>query len=51
MLDDATYDSDAAATAGTVTFTSPNLTWTGNLAVGASATVTFSVTVRTSGTP
>ena len=46
VLDDATYDSDASATAGTVSFTSPNLTWTGNLAVGASATITFSVTVN-----
>ena len=46
VLDDAAYDSDAAATAGTVLFASPNLTWTGNLAVGASATITFSVTVN-----
>ena len=46
MLDDAGYDGDAAATAGSVTFTSPNLTWTGNLAVGAVATITFSVTVN-----
>ena len=46
MLDDATYDSDAAATAGTVSFASPNLTWTGNLAAGTSATITFSVTVN-----
>ncbi len=46
VLDDASYDSDAAATAGSVSFASPNLTWTGNLAVGASATVTFSVTVN-----
>ena len=45
VLDDAGYNSDAAATAGTVSFTSPNLTWTGTLAVGASATITFSVTV------
>ena len=46
MLDDATYNSDASATAGTVTFASPNLTWTGNLAIGAIATITFSVTVN-----
>ena len=45
MLDDASYNGDAAATAGTVLFASPNLTWTGNLAVGAMATITFSVTV------
>jgi large repetitive protein len=46
VLDDAVYNSDATATAGTVSFASPNLTWTGNLAVGATATVTFSVTVN-----
>ena len=46
VLDDAAYNSDASATAGTVLFTSPNLTWTGNLAVGATATITFSVTVN-----
>ena len=46
VLDDAAYNGDAAATAGTVGFTSPNLTWTGNLAVGAAATITFSVTVN-----
>jgi uncharacterized repeat protein (TIGR01451 family)/fimbrial isopeptide formation D2 family protein len=45
-LDDATYNSDGAATSGTVSFTSPNLTWTGNLAVGATVTITFSVTVK-----
>ena len=45
VLDDAAYNADAAATAGTVAFASPNLTWTGDLAVGASATITFSVTV------
>ena len=46
VLDDAAYNGDASATAGTVSFTSPNLTWTGNLAVGATATITFSVTVN-----
>jgi uncharacterized repeat protein (TIGR01451 family) len=45
LLDDATYNGDAAATAGAVSYTSPALTWTGSLAVGAVATVTFSVTV------
>ena len=29
-----------------MSFTSPNLSWTGNLAVGATATITFSVTVN-----
>ena len=46
MLDDASYNNDASATAGSVSFASPNLTWTGNLAIGASATITFSVTVN-----
>ena len=46
MLDDAVYNGDAAATAGAVSYSSPNLTWTGNLAVGATATITFSVTVN-----
>ena len=45
VLDDAGYNGDAAATAGSVSYASPNLTWTGNLAVGATATITFSVTV------
>ena len=35
-----------AATAGSVSFASSALTWTGDLAVGASATITFSVTVK-----
>ena len=46
MLDDASYNSDAAATAGTVALSSPDLTWSGDLAAGASATVTYSVTVH-----
>ncbi len=46
VLGNAAYNGNAAATAGTVSFASPNLTWTGNLAIGATATITFSVTVR-----
>jgi large repetitive protein len=46
VLDDGAYNGDATATAGSLSYTSPNLTWTGNLAVGASATITFSVTVN-----
>ena len=46
LLDDAAYDGDAAATAGSVSYASPNLTWTGSLATGATATVTFSATVN-----
>ena len=46
VLDDATYNNDAAATTGTVTYASPNLSWTGNLAAGATATITYTVTVN-----
>ena len=46
IIDDAAYNGDASATAGGVSFASPDLTWTGNLAPGASATITFSVTVN-----
>ena len=46
VLDDATYNNDAAATTGTVSYTSPTLSWTGNLAVGATATITYTVTVN-----
>ncbi|GAA4360518.1 DUF7927 domain-containing protein [Angustibacter luteus] len=46
VLDDATYNGDAAASAGTVSFATPNLSWTGPLAPGATATITYSVTVN-----
>ncbi|WP_344930551.1 putative Ig domain-containing protein, partial [Streptosporangium carneum] len=46
VLDDATYNGDAVATAGSVSLSGSTLTWTGNLAVGATATVTYSVTVK-----
>ena len=46
MFDDAAYDGNAAATAGTVSYASPVLTWTGDLAPGASAVITFTVTVH-----
>ena len=36
----------AAATAGALSYTAPVLTWTGSLAPGATATVTFTVTVN-----
>jgi uncharacterized repeat protein (TIGR01451 family) len=45
VLDDATYGG-ATATAGTVSFASPDLTWTGDLAVGQAATITYSVAVN-----
>ena len=46
MADDAVYDGNALATAGTLSYASPVLTWTGDLAPGATATVTFTVTVN-----
>ena len=46
VLGNAVYNGNAAATAGTVSYASPILTWTGNLAVGAVATITYSVTVN-----
>ncbi|RDV45894.1 hypothetical protein DOE76_05430 [Leifsonia sp. ku-ls] len=46
VLKDATYNGDHAATAGTATYSAPILSWTGPLAVGATATVTYSVTVK-----
>ena len=45
VLGDAAYDSDAAATVGTVSYASPTLTWTGDLNPGDIATITYSVTV------
>ena len=46
VLDDAAYNADASATLGTVSFASPSLTWSGDLAAGGSATITYSVTVN-----
>ncbi len=47
VLDDATYDNNATATAGTLSYAAPILTWSGPLAVGASAQITYTVLVRT----
>lgn len=46
VLDDATYKGDAVATSGAASFASPDLTWTGNLSPGDTATVTYSVSVN-----
>ena len=48
VLGDAVYDNDAAATAGSVSYTAPALTWTGSLSPGGSATITYSATVDSS---
>ena len=46
VLGDAAYNNDAAATVGSVSYAAPNLTWTGDLSPGGSATITYSVTVN-----
>ncbi|MGW1278257.1 beta strand repeat-containing protein [Streptomyces tsukubensis] len=46
LLDDAAYNGDAAATRGTVTYNAPVLSWSGALAPGQTATITFSVTTH-----
>ena len=46
VLDDAAFGNDATTSSGSVTYASPNLTWTGDLAPGAAAIITFSVTVH-----
>ncbi|KFU77992.1 hypothetical protein BB31_27930 [Amycolatopsis lurida NRRL 2430] len=46
VLDDAAYQNDGAATIGGVTYAAPKLTWTGDLEVGATATVTYTVKVK-----
>jgi uncharacterized repeat protein (TIGR01451 family) len=45
LIDDATYNNDQTATAGTVAFASPALSWSGDIAVGTVAAVTYSATV------
>ncbi|MFI9203449.1 hypothetical protein [Streptomyces sp. NPDC053048] len=46
VLDDATYNNDATADRGSVSFASPELSWTGDLAPGTKATVGYSVKVH-----
>ena len=45
VLTDATYNLDASATAGTLAYGAQVLSWSGPLAAGATATITYSVTV------
>ncbi|EME55267.1 DUF7507 domain-containing protein [Amycolatopsis decaplanina] len=49
VLDDADYQNDGAATVGAVTYAEPELTWTGDLGIGETATVTYSVKVKNPG--
>ena len=43
VLDAGAYEGNASATTGTVTYTEPTLTWTGDLAIGATVVITYSV--------
>ncbi len=45
VLSAAAYDHDATATTGTLSYTAPDLTWTGSLNPGDTATVSYTVTV------
>ena len=49
VLDDADYNKDASASTGTVHYDKPRLSWSGPLAAGASATITYSVTLTGAG--
>jgi uncharacterized repeat protein (TIGR01451 family) len=49
VLDDATYNNDAAATGGSTSYAVPVLSWNGPLAVGATGTITYSFTINSTG--
>ncbi|WP_162606119.1 LPXTG cell wall anchor domain-containing protein [Jiangella aurantiaca] len=49
VLDDATWNDDATATSGTVSYAEPTLSWTGPLAVGEVVDLTYSVTANAVG--
>lgn len=49
VLDNATFDGQATATAGTVDYDEPKLSWSGPLAAGASAEVSYTVTYNGEG--
>jgi uncharacterized repeat protein (TIGR01451 family) len=50
VLDDATYNNDAAADRGVApAYQSPRVKWSGALAVGQSVTITYSVTLKSGG--
>ncbi|WP_306317428.1 MULTISPECIES: hypothetical protein [unclassified Streptomyces] len=46
VLDDATYNGDATATGGDVSYDAPKLTWSGDVPAGSSASLTYSVTAK-----
>ena len=45
MLDDAAYGGNGAATAGTVSYASPVLSWAGTVPAHGTVTITYTVTV------
>jgi uncharacterized repeat protein (TIGR01451 family) len=49
VLDDVTFGNDAKASSCTVSFKSPTLTWTGDLAVGQTVKITYTVRVTGDG--
>ncbi|WP_436758004.1 hypothetical protein [Streptosporangium sp. V21-05] len=49
VIDDATYNGDARVTSGTVSYGAPKLAWTGDIPMAEIVTITYSVTVGTSG--
>lgn len=50
VLDDAAYNGDARVTSGTVSYGAPKLTWAGDISMGETVTITYSVTVGTPAT-
>lgn len=51
VLDDATYNGDAASSSGAgVSYTQPTLAWSGALGVGETVTITYSVTITSPAT-
>ncbi|GAA4208015.1 hypothetical protein GCM10022252_72500 [Streptosporangium oxazolinicum] len=50
VLDDAAYNGDARVTKGAVSYGAPKLAWAGDVSVGETVTITYSVTVGTSAT-
>lgn len=49
VIDDATFNDDASATAGSVDYVEPTLTWSGPLSAGESVNITYTVTVTNDG--
>ncbi|WP_164512912.1 DUF11 domain-containing protein [Leucobacter chromiireducens] len=49
VLDDATFNDDAKASVGSVSYATPELSWEGPLAPNESATITYSVDVTSAG--